>query len=271
MTTAAKELVQTDGLVSRSIFIDRDIYQQELEQIFARCWLFLCHESQIPNPGDFLFHLHGRRPRPRHPRTGWRGPGLSSTSAVTEATASAAPTKAMLPPLSAPTTAGPMAVTGKLIAVPQPQGGLLRRTRHLQSGASCPWPRSIATRVSCSLLSISEAPSLIDYLGEMAWYLDVFFDRREGGIEVIGGVHKWTLACNWKFPSESFGGDPYHVGWTHLVCHPDRLRRQLPCPAIQHRNDDLPRHGTLREQHWPRRCYRPPDPRTERLRRQRSP
>ena len=37
-----------NGLVSRHIFIEREIYAQELERVFARCWLFLCHESQIP-------------------------------------------------------------------------------------------------------------------------------------------------------------------------------------------------------------------------------
>ena len=61
-----------------------------------------------------------------------------------------------------------------------------------------------------------DAPPLPEYLGEMAWYLDAFFDRREGGIEVIGGMHKWVMPCNWKFPAENFGGDAYHVQWTHL-------------------------------------------------------
>ena len=49
------------------------------------------------------------------------------------------------------------------------------------------------------------APPLLEYLG-MAWYLDTFFDRREGGIEVIGGMHRWVMPCNWKFPAENFGG-----------------------------------------------------------------
>jgi 3-phenylpropionate/trans-cinnamate dioxygenase subunit alpha len=61
-----------------------------------------------------------------------------------------------------------------------------------------------------------EAPPLRDYLGAMTWYLDAFFDRREGGIEVLGGMHKWIMPCNWKFPAENFGGDGYHTSWSHL-------------------------------------------------------
>ena len=50
----------------------------------------------------------------------------------------------------------------------------------------------------------------------MTWYLDTLFDRREGGVEVIGGVHKWVVPCNWKMPAENFIGDAYHVQWSHL-------------------------------------------------------
>ena len=35
------------GRISREIFVNETIYQQEQEQLFARTWLFVGHESQI--------------------------------------------------------------------------------------------------------------------------------------------------------------------------------------------------------------------------------
>src|SRR5438552_4026313 len=43
-----------EGTISREVFVNQDIYQQELEQIFARAWLFVGHESQVPKAGDYF-------------------------------------------------------------------------------------------------------------------------------------------------------------------------------------------------------------------------
>ena len=59
METDTLRLVDAEkGLISRRIFIEPEIYQQELERIFARCWLFLCHEPD-PAARRFLYDLYG--------------------------------------------------------------------------------------------------------------------------------------------------------------------------------------------------------------------
>src|SRR5438067_13907252 len=47
------------GKISREVFTSDELYQQQLERIFARGWLFVGHESQIPNPNDFFISRMG--------------------------------------------------------------------------------------------------------------------------------------------------------------------------------------------------------------------
>ena len=42
------------GIISRELFVSEDVHRAELEHLFSRAWLFVGHESQIPNAGDFF-------------------------------------------------------------------------------------------------------------------------------------------------------------------------------------------------------------------------
>jgi 3-phenylpropionate/trans-cinnamate dioxygenase subunit alpha len=215
MLADIKQLVDAEhGLVSRRIFIERDIYAQELEHIFARCWLFLCHDSQIPQPGDFFTTYMGEDPVLvvrdgagqmqaflnvcRH-----RGNRLCRAEAGNAAFFTCA------------YHGWTYSNTGQLVGVPALQDAYFGALDMTQWGL-IPVAQLDSYKGLWFATFDATAPPLREYLGELTWYLDAFFDRREGGIEVIGGMHKWVVPCNWKFPAENFGGDAYHVSWSHL-------------------------------------------------------
>lgn len=50
----AIEKFPDDRIVDNETYRSQEVYDRELRDIFDRCWLFACHESEIPEPGDFV-------------------------------------------------------------------------------------------------------------------------------------------------------------------------------------------------------------------------
>src|SRR5271155_343226 len=58
--TALRDLVDFENhAVSMRVLSDPEIYRLELERIWARTWVPLGHESEIPAPGDFMLRYIG--------------------------------------------------------------------------------------------------------------------------------------------------------------------------------------------------------------------
>ena len=57
--TALRELVQPTQ-VHRSVYTDPEIFELEMERIWGHAWIYIGHDSQVPNPGDFLTTESGR-------------------------------------------------------------------------------------------------------------------------------------------------------------------------------------------------------------------
>jgi benzoate/toluate 1,2-dioxygenase alpha subunit len=48
--------------VHRDVYIDPEVFQLEMEHLFANTWVYVGHASQIPNPGDYVTTEIGRQP-----------------------------------------------------------------------------------------------------------------------------------------------------------------------------------------------------------------
>src|SRR6266436_3196768 len=59
--TDYNDLVQ-DHRVSGRVYYDPAVFEEELEKIWYRDWIYVAHESEVPEPGDYVTRRIGLQP-----------------------------------------------------------------------------------------------------------------------------------------------------------------------------------------------------------------
>ncbi len=51
-----------DAEVHRDVYVDEEVFQLEMKYLFPSTWVYVGHESQVPEAGDFITTEAGRQP-----------------------------------------------------------------------------------------------------------------------------------------------------------------------------------------------------------------
>jgi len=222
--TMARDLVDVDnGEISREIFISEKVHAKELQNLFPRAWLFVGHESQIPNPGDYFSSWMGSDPV-LLTRDDQGDVHVLLNSCRHRGMRVCRYDEGNTMQFTCPYHAWSYSIDGALVDVP----GDLHGVPHLKAAYDNKLDKPKWGLVKCPKLKNykglifacwdEEAQEFDDYVGDFHHWLDNLadaFDGTEGGTEVFRGVQKWRIKTNWKFVSENFLGDTYHGASTH--------------------------------------------------------
>lgn len=197
--TALRQLVR-DTEVHKDLYIDEDVFQLEMEHLFANTWVYVGHASQIPNKGDYYTTTVGTEAvvMVRHtdnsikvlynrcPHKGVKvaGETCGNTGKF----------------FRCPYHAWTFRTDGRLLAIPLKKG-------YEDTGFEC----SEATQGMAAVENVEvyrdfvfcrlspEGESFADFFGESLSTIDNMVDRSpEGKLEVAGGVMRYMHHCNWK-------------------------------------------------------------------------
>ena len=208
------------GVLDRRIFSDAEIYQQELQRIFARAWNFVCHESQLPQSGSFFMNYIGEdQVIAVRDRAGKVQVLLNSCShrGNSVCRAEQGRTNSFLCSYHG----WNYDLDGRLIAMPG------QETFYGDGFDKSQWGLGKAAHVASYRGFVfatldPTAPPLEDYLGWVGRLgIDMLASR--GDLEVQDGIHKNRLKCNWKLAVDNLY-DWYHVKVSHGSAIADRLR-----------------------------------------------
>ena len=199
-------------LLDRSVHVDNDILKREMTTIFAKCWIYVGHGSELKKPGDF--HTRNVAGRPIIFARDAKGEVrcLFNTcrhrGAIVCADRSGNNRRFMC------VYHGWIYNTdGTLARVP---GEDAYTEAFDKTTLGLKGPAKFDNYKDFWFLNLDPgAPSLRDYLGKTTEYIDLVVDQSPSGkMEILPGTQEYDVAANWKLMVEN-SVDDYHLPSTH--------------------------------------------------------
>ena len=203
--------------LNRSIFSSDSVFEQELKTIFAECWQFLGHESQIPDPGNYFVSYIGIDP-------------IIVIRAYDE--------KIYAYLNSCSHRGGRLVNTyeGSLFPIEESKFVCPYHGRVFnQQGDGLPQAEIEVCNGFIFGTWSSFGVDLKTYFGDFLYYFDAMCDGLQ--LKIKGPIQRYRVRANWKIIADNFTGDAQHLGVTHLAMW-DTLLRPLN-PVSIHQADNL--------------------------------
>lgn len=200
------------GKIPLKIFNNPAIHELERQRIFGTSWIFIGHESEVEDEGDYSIRYIAQDPfifvRDKNSEI-----QVLFNSCRHRGTEVCRAEQGNTSHFRCAYHGWTYSNTGELIGIPQKQEAYEGLDEDEMGLHSAPRVETYKGLVFASLAE--EGPSLEAYLGDVKWYLDMELDMAEGGWEVIGTPHRWTVDADWKSGADNFAGDNYHTQSVH--------------------------------------------------------
>lgn len=200
-----------DFRVAAAAYLDPQVFKAEMERIFYSTWIYLGHESEIPNPGDYKSTRLGLKPvilvrdRQRSVRAflnfcRHRGAVLCREEHGNATT------------FVCPYHNWTYRTSGELLSATEP--GRYPAGFSTKDNGLLAIPRVSSYRGLVFGSCNADAPELEQFLGEARTYVDYWLGRAATGRFKVAKAHKYSYEGNWKFGSENVV-DGYHPQIVH--------------------------------------------------------
>jgi methanesulfonate monooxygenase large subunit len=198
-----------DRIVDNRVYSDPEVYRREVERVFGGSWIFVCHESEVANIGDFVATSHMGSPilvtrdHDRRLRAYFNVCRHRGCKVVMEESGHASAFRC-------PYHFWVYSLEGELVGLSGEEsyeGSGFRKEDHPLVELSCD---SVHGLVFVHLAE--DPPALLDWLGpEMADHLAKPLANAD---YVVVKHQTWELPINWKIFAENVR-DGYHVPFVH--------------------------------------------------------